>query len=567
MARILTLVGQEAGKEHRLGDSCVLGRSVSADIIVAQASTSRRHARIFRRDRHYFIEDLGSQNGTLLNGQLVVGGPNQLRDGDKFGISGIEFAFYLDQADVDPGEVPLDAEDHPGVTQFTLEAGTVTPLAGATGTDRERALFRYLSILSQVSHAVATVLDVDELARIILVKLFEAFPQSDLGVVFVKDDGDELKPTALHSSSGREGTPPRLSRALMRTAVEQRQSILSLDVLADPRFNTSESLHGHGARSIMCVPLVFRNQVLGLVQLESHREGCPFQEEDLMLLNGVGAGMAAAIQSARLHRQALQVQLMRHDLEIAHTVQQQFLPSEPPQVEGYRFCCHYESALQVGGDFFDFIPCPDGRWGVVLGDVSGKGVTAGLVMAKLTSEFRFAALAEAEPAAAVDRVNRAMCRRALGIIFATVLFLKLDPKTGRCSGVSAGHLPAFLRRAGGEILEVFAAGGIPLGIQEGEAYLQQEIVLEPGDTLLAVTDGVTEAQNEAGESFSFQQVHRTLDAAGADAGRIVESLRTRLAAFSTGQSRKDDIAIVAVERMGAAARAGGAPETEGPTPC
>jgi serine phosphatase RsbU (regulator of sigma subunit) len=514
---------------------------MTADLLLEDAGVSRRHAQIVLDDGGYFIEDLRSQNGTYVNGAPVAR-RRRLADGDECQIGGVVFTFHEPEAG--GGQESAAAE----VTQLKVEAGAVLPVAGEAASEREKVLERYLSVLSEVSRAVGTMLDVDDLVREVLDRMFDAFAQADAGAIFVRGEGGRLTPKAARSRTGSAADEVRPSRTLFRTAVEERQSVLSLDVRRDPRFDGSQSLHGGAVRSVMCVPLVFRNEVVGLVQLESHRVGEPFQDEDLLLLNAIGTEAAAAIQGALLHQDMLQARLLRHDLEIAHAVQKHFLPTEAPTVPGFRFVSHYEPAQQVGGDFYDFIPCPDGRWGVVVGDVSGKGVTAGLVMAKLTSELRFAALADGEPSAVLARVNATVCRKTLGMIFATVIFLKLDPSSGVCTVANAGHVPAFFRDRRGEVREVCGASGMPLGIAAEERYEQSDVTLLPGEFLLMVTDGVTEARAPSGEEFGFERVRRVLGSSGPAGEAVVASLRGAVAGHVRGATRKDDIALVGLER-------------------
>lgn len=547
MAHVLVIKGQDAGKEFTLGESCVLGRSVSADVILHDAGISRKHAQIEHKGGQYFLKDLGSQNGTFLNGEPLLA-PSPLRDGYKFQIGGIVLAFYRDHHGSDDQMPTLQDDDTATLTQYTIDAGVITPITEKPVSGREKKLHRYLTVLYDISSAIGTILDVDELVQTILVKTFDAFPQADLGVVLVRDEDDRMVPKAMHSRSGKPEQDLRLSRTLIKTAVDQRQSILSLDVQNDPRFDGSASIMSSMARSIMCVPLVFRNQVLGLIQLETHKKSRPFQQEDLMLLNGVGAEAAAAIQSARLHRQAVQMQLLRHDLEIAQTVQQHFLPAEMPQIEGYDFVAKYESALQVSGDFFDFIPFPDGQLGIVIGDVSGKGISAGLVMAKLTSELRFAALTDVDPAQVISRVNQVLCKKSIGMIFATVMFLRLDPATGNCICANAGHLPGFYRSADGEVSEIFGATGMPVGIMADETYSSVAAPINPGDLLLLVTDGVTEAKDASGENFGFDRLKDVIKTVTPHAEMVTQDLRLKITTFTSGQTKKDDIAIIAISR-------------------
>jgi len=547
MARVVIIEGQDAGKEFQVKGECVLGRSVSADIMINDPSISRRHALIEHEGNSFTIKDMGSQNGTFVNEEQVVG-RHSLHDGCTVRVGRIRFGFYRDPHESTDQLPSISNDDTATLTQFKVAAGLTTPLAGEPSSAREKSLQRYLSVLYDISSAVGTILDVNELVHTILVKLFEAFPQAAVGVVLVRNEKGAFVPRTTHSRSGNKIEDVKLSRTLIKTAVDERQSILSYDVQSDPRFDGSVSLRQSLARSILCVPLVFRNQVVGLIQLESHQAGVPFKEEDLRLLNSIGTEAAAAVQGAILHRQAVNMQLLRRDLEIAQIVQKHFLPTEMPEVQGYDFVAHYESALQVSGDFFDFIPCPNGQWGVVIGDVSGKGVSAGLVMAKLTSELRFAALTYEDPAEVMRRVNSVLCNKTTGMFFATVLFLKLDPATGDCTACNAGHIPVFHRSESGDVQHRFSASGMPMGISADEQYETEHLCMKRGELMFLVTDGVTEAQNRDGENFGFDRLKSVLASGSLNAQGVVKKMTEVVSSFTSGQARKDDIAIIAIER-------------------
>ena len=185
-----------------------------------------------------------------------------------------------------------------------------------------------------------------------------------------------------------------------------------------------------------------------------------------------------------------------------------FLPKKPPQLGGYEFFAHYESAQEVGGDYYDFIPLPSSRLGIALGDVAGKGVPAALLMAKVSSDARFCLLTEEGPAQAVYRLNELMQEAGLLDRFVTFAVALLDSAAHRVTFVNAGHLPPLiLRAASGKIEEATLreVGGFPLGIADGIPYEAVAVDLQPGDSVALFTDGVTEARNKQEKEFQWEE--------------------------------------------------------------
>jgi serine phosphatase RsbU (regulator of sigma subunit) len=251
------------------------------------------------------------------------------------------------------------------------------------------------------------------------------------------------------------------------------------------------------------------------------------------------------------HRLELARELLTLDLELAREVQHGFLPLRLPEVPGYEFFAYYESALEVGGDYYDFIPLSGQRLAVLLGDVSGKGVAAALLMAKLSADARFCMLTEPDPAAAVTRLNSLLNQSGISDRFVTLLAAILDPESHTVTLVNAGHPPPLVYRgAARTVAEVTGseAADFPIGIIDGCKYASCQVALEPGDCILAFTDGVTEAMDA--NSIQLQSkgvcaaVHGEAYSPRALGERVLETVKQ----FAAGRSQHDDIAILAFGR-------------------
>jgi phosphoserine phosphatase RsbU/P len=244
---------------------------------------------------------------------------------------------------------------------------------------------------------------------------------------------------------------------------------------------------------------------------------------------------------------------LKRDLEFAREVQRGFLPRQLPEIPGYEFFAHYESALEVGGDYYDFIPRPPQRVAVLLGDVAGKGVAAALLMAKLSADARSCMLTETGPAAAITRLNSLMTRSGLADRFVTLAAADLDYGSHAVTLVNAGHpSPLIYRRATCTVEEAISteATGLPLGVLADVEYGSWQVSLEPGDCILAFTDGVTEAMDIKNAQLQTKGVYAAVQGGAFSPRTLGERIVDVVRQFATGRSQHDDIALVGFGRMG-----------------
>jgi serine phosphatase RsbU (regulator of sigma subunit) len=281
----------------------------------------------------------------------------------------------------------------------------------------------------------------------------------------------------------------------------------------------------------------------------------PFQMEELHARVETHLKLRRLQIELENHSRDLEQARARIDLDMrwARGVQRSFLPQQMPDVPGYEFFRYYESAQEIGGDYYDFVPLPRQRIAVLLGDVAGKGVVAALLMAKLCAEARFCMLTEPDPAAAISKLNSLMNDPGIGDRFVTLVAAVLDPASHTVTLVNAGHPPPLLyRRAACSAADAISndCAGVPLGVVEGFNYTSCEVSLEPGDMILAFTDGVTEAMDVQDLQLQTKGVYAAVEgkpyAPGALGDRVVKVVKQ----FSTGRSQSDDIALVGFGRNG-----------------
>jgi serine phosphatase RsbU (regulator of sigma subunit) len=305
----------------------------------------------------------------------------------------------------------------------------------------------------------------------------------------------------------------------------------------------------------MCTPLATADgKAFGVIQLDTQDRSKKFTEEDLKLLWGVAYQASVALENAQMHESLMAQERVKRDLELARQVQLSFLPQQLPRVEGYEFFAHYESALEVGGDYYGFIPLPGHRWAITLGDVAGKGIPAALLMAKLSSDARFCLLTETEPKEAISRLNDLIYQNTSQMDrFVTLAAMVLDPASHTVTLVNAGHPSPMLCGKGTDhkLKECVPrdVAGVPLGMLEGFEYGSCQVTLQPGDSLLMFSDGVPDARSVRDTSFDIQGIHTSLQGGAPYTPRTMgERIVRAVRQHAAGRSPHDDITLVCVGR-------------------
>ncbi len=530
------------------GDKFVLGRNPDCGIVIPVTSVSREHAQILREQGRYFITDLKSRNGTFVNNQAITA-RTPLRNNDKIRICDFVAAF-LDRSGGDAEE-----DDDADVSTTTVEAS----FAQSSGLHLlETQPAEKLRVLLEVSANLGKTLELDKLLPKIVDSLFGLFRQADRCFLIQTDEATgRLMPRVVKTRKPHEEMSARYSKSLVRRCLESVECFLSDDASRDDRVVLSQSVVDFRIRSVMIVPLVTaEGKAFGVIQLDTQDRGKKFTEDDLKLLNCVAGQASLAMENAMLLADAVARERVKRDLELAHQVQLSFLPRSLPQVPGYDFGAHYEPALEVGGDYYGFVPLPGGRLALAVGDVAGKGIPAALLMAKLSSDARFCLLTEPDPARAISKLNDLLCEFTGQMDrFVTLALAVLDPAEHGVTLVSAGHNSPLLvrkRKPGFEAALPTETAGPPLGVADGYAFESCTVTMEPGDSLLMFTDGVTEAHDRANRQFGTEGIQAALAAAGdsAPAEKVVESLVRAVEAHASGRSPHDDVTLVAFGRTG-----------------
>jgi len=302
-------------------------------------------------------------------------------------------------------------------------------------------------------------------------------------------------------------------------------------------------------RAYAFVPLIIGGQPIAVLGLGS-REPRLLDEDELRFARLLANQAALSFEQARLHRVESQGQRMERELQQARRIQMSLLPGGYPSAEGWDFAATYESAREIGGDLYDFIEFPDAprRIGLLIADVSGKGTAAALFMAHSRAMIRAAAQTQPSPAATLAQANVQIARDNHAMLFVSAFYAVLDTTSGRLTFANAGHNLPLIRRAGGALEEV-AARGMVLGIMDDMTYDEAETTIEPGDTLLLYTDGITEAMNDASELYGKARLEGSLcSAAGGDAQSIIAAVIDGVKSYTGDTPQADDLTVLAVVR-------------------
>lgn len=564
MAALKTVRGWNPGQVIPLTrPSVILGRHPDCDIVLDLGPVSRQHARVLQIGQQYYIEDLHSRNGTFVNDERLEG-RRRLDENDEIRICDVVFSFHYE---VPPASRTGDSAasdsvvvvDDAAIGRGSTVVSKLEVLSSGTGAHVRVGAEVKLRALVDIGRNLARAVRLDEVLPMILDNLFTIFIQADRGFVLLKDKSTgRLLPKAVKSRRPDDSDEIRISRTILNDVVQRKEAILSADAASDSRFRMSDSIVDFQIHSMMCAPLLDSQQeVLGLIQIHTLDQKRRFNEEDLELLVSVAGQAALAVENAQLHEQRLQEELTQRELRLAHTVQQGLLPAAPPQLPGYQMGDFYEPARELGGDYFDYIPLSGGRLALALGDVSGKGIAAALLMARLSAEVRYALASHATPAAAMAHLNRTFCQGRWEGRFVTLVVAVLDPQRHEFCIVNAGHLSPLICRNSGTVESIpREASGLPLGIEEDCLYPEYRLFLEPGEILTLHTDGIPDAVNPQGQFYGLERLEQFLQHA-ARRGTALEWSRFDLARqvlqdvrnFIGDQPPVDDMCLTSIRRL------------------
>ena len=557
LASLLFQAGPNAGRRYKLGDGdYIIGRRSDCQIFVPDMRVSRQHARVVRDGDGWNIEDLGSNNGTFVNGKQVQSGPIAHRDeitiaNNKIRVDipestkgGPSYDANVTIVDLRNPKVFVSNEDSSDANFLNAS------LAGVQDSQRElRLIERKLNALTSVLRSAATTSDPLVLLDKIVEALLEVFPDADSVGVLVQDKATgELKIQTKRHRKKSSGADLRVPGTIIRHVVQDRRGILLQEDNVEPKTPANgvkvvTGIEPSGSR--MGAPLQSHGENYGAIYVEGH--GQKFRQEDVDLLTSIAAQAALVMHAARQQQRAAVQERLERDLRVARQIQRSLLPASEPEVNGMEFGIHYEPAYQIGGDFYDFSWHDKDHLGVVIGDVSGKAISAALYMASLTSQLRSRAAIAKTPGKLLSKVNEAMLQMGDDGMFATLAYLIYDLETRTLVFTNAGHMTPLLRRDGRVYpIQAEQAHCTPIGIMEGMEFGEARIQLHSGDLIILTTDGVHEARDPSGNEYGIKRLSRRVRSARGNASEVVKAILQDLDTFVGNGPQTDDITIVAM---------------------
>jgi sigma-B regulation protein RsbU (phosphoserine phosphatase) len=336
----------------------------------------------------------------------------------------------------------------------------------------------------------------------------------------------------------------RSGKGIIGHVIRSGEMVLAPDVRLDPHYVAGRST----TRSELAAPIVSEAGVIGCLNVESDREAA-FGADDAELLQFFASAAALAIEKALLHRQVLEKQRIEHQLSVAREVQSGLLPGAPPRLAGYDLGAINLPTHAIGGDYYDYVPLERGRLGLVVADVSGKGIPAALIMATFRAALRTEMRRQAGLRAVATRLNRSVLEFRDASRFVTAFCCVLEAGSGRLSYVNCGHNPPLLlRRSGGR--DTLCLGGSALGLFADERFAVGAACLDPGDSLVMYTDGVVEPADGSDVEFGLERLEAAVRSAGGrPASEALRSVIDATRAFSGREAYDDDFTLVVVNRL------------------
>lgn len=538
-----------------------IGRSARNDLCLADPFASRVHAEIRREGDQYLLRDLNSANGTYYAG-VRIAGPVPLSDRGIICIGETEIEFRDETSRTSALAIDEEARAYLPEATISLSSSDRTTsglLEAIEAARRQRAQKRegdrhevqrgeLLALISKVGITLLASATLDETLHQIASLVFEAVPADRCMIMMRDSDGGELQVRVAETRERRgEVGEFRISRSVVDEVIGRGRSVLTSDAEHDPRFAHTTTVRG--IRSVLAVPLGVEDRIFGMVYADSPLQEVRFTEDHLKILTTLASVAAIRVENARLAEEQIKRQRLEQELQLAREIQQSFQPAAPPRVKGYELEGISFPCYEIGGDYYDFIERPNGRLVIVLGDVSGKGTSAALLMSSLHAAVRAHVFLHESPVEVVKEINRYLTMCIPSNRFVTLFYAEMEPSTGQISFVNAGHNPPLLARASGET-ELLAASGIPLGIFEEARFVSGSAQLKDGDALILYSDGISEARNAQGEEFGLDRLTRTvIENNHLPAAALRDQIEGALSRFTQGAQAIDDITLVIVKKL------------------
>jgi sigma-B regulation protein RsbU (phosphoserine phosphatase) len=430
------------------------------------------------------------------------------------------------------------------MSELTKEA--VAPRAGLTTTDKLRLL---LDITKKISRS----LDLEELLRMVMDTLDSLIPYDAAGIYVINRGGDGAASTAsvFHTEIVRGYDVEdllelrlKLGEGIIGYVAQNGEPVISPDVRHDPRYINARP----ETQSEMVAPIIANDEVIGVFDLESDQLNA-YTQDDLQVLLLLASHVAIIMEKVMLHEQLVEKKRLEGQLEVARQVQLELLPASDPQLEGFDISAYNYPTEEVSGDYYDWVRIYEDQIGLVIADVSGKGVPAALLMAFLRASLRAAIHIGYAPHISMAKVNYLLWESIERNQFVTAFYAVLDASNRTLAYSNAGHNPPLMIEADGSA-HFIERGGLPLGMFRETRYYEYYLSLEPGQILVLYTDGVTEAADKSGEEYGTERLqHKVLEGRHLGARELIDSIHQDVQEFAYGCRPGDDITLFVIKTL------------------
>ena len=513
-------------------ENVTLGRASDCTIPIKDRFLSRRHAEILNERGTWFVRDCGSVNGTTLNG-VKLAEPTLLHPGDRIGLGDSEVVFHSDETTSQFIAIDTDSQ--------------ATNLAISVDDDEKERSSEKTQILSTLALEFLADRPMAELFDFILDRVVFLLRPTRAAIALLGDDRVSFANVKLRRLDATESNDLAISRTLLRDVVEGRKVVSYFDTEQNDKFARAQSIIAQRIRSAVCAPLLVADAVLGVLYIDYTSARGVVAEDDVRLLAQIARFAAVTLERTRLREEAFAKAKIDEELRTAYTIQRRLLPNALPEISGYRFAGANRPCKTVSGDYYDVVVRPDGRIYFVIADVSGKGITAALVMSSVATAFAIFTRHDPTPADLLRDINETLAPKTSPSKFVTMVAGVLDPATGIVAFANAGHVAPLVVSKDG--VAAMHSTDIVVGILPNAQYRNQSLTLAPGDSLVLFTDGVTEAENIAEEQLGLDPVCEMLRTMhGSEADAILETIDTHVHEFIGEVPAGDDVTMLAMTR-------------------
>lgn len=524
----------------------VIGRRSDSDIVLSHRLASRQHAQVLREGESWVVVDLQSTHGTWVNGERIDRHPLQARDRIRLGRDGIELLFRDDIANPDLTTTTSLLESE-GLDFSVRRLASVLPEETGEHSELEK-----ISCLLDFHYSFGKAFSAEKTFHHIL-KSALRISGAERGFVLRNQDGEFVYALGLDGSGRTLGeTEFRTSRSVVDQVTRTGQPVFMTQGIKGD-LAAQASIVAMNLRAVACLPLEAISHessapaVMGILYLDSHKYMHSLSGLDEKLLTRLAGEAGNVLEKLELVETLAERQRIEQELAVAEEIQRALLPRSLPSFEPFRIRAYCRPTRHLGGDFYDFISISETELAGTLADVSGKGIPAALLssltLGALNMEFR----TSSHPGRVINGVNKLLCQKTPVNRFVTLFLFQIDAN-GNGQYISAGHNTSYLFRAATGELEELPSGGIPLGMFPFAVYESNPLQLAPGDTLVVYSDGLTDAENRAGQEFGEENLRdlvRTHSAHGAD---VLESkLLDALDRFTQGAPQTDDITFLLIQ--------------------